>query len=126
MVNEWAVGETKPLYDRFGNNYEVTLIDRAMKAQNIITILKDNFLENLGRDDLVSNRGSSRDYFKGVMEELRSDVAAVSPLCPNPARDKISYTDSFADLWDDLGQEKIIKMIEHKMQLFKGSRMILP
>ena len=31
-MNEWAVCEVKQLYDRFGNNYEVTLIDRAMKA----------------------------------------------------------------------------------------------
>ena len=125
MVNEWAVGETKPMFDRFANSYEITLVDRAMKAQNIISILKDDFLASLGREDLISKKSTSTDYFKEIKEELREEVVAMSPLCPNPDREKIKHNVSYQDLWEDMNPQKIAKMIAHKMELYEGSRMTL-
>ena len=125
MVNEWAVGETKPMFDRFANSYEITLVDRAMKAQNIISILKNDFLASLGREDLISKKSTSTDYFKEIKEELREEVVAMSPLCPNPDREKIKHNVSYQDLWEDMNPQKIAKMIAHKMELYEGSRMTL-
>ena len=125
MVNEWAVGETKPMFDRFANSYEITLVDRAMKAQNIISIIKDDFLATLGREDLIGKKSTSTDYFKEIKEELREEVVTMSPLCPNPDREKLKYNVSYQDLWEDLNPQKIAKMIAHKMELYEGSRMTL-
>ena len=60
-VNEWAVCEVKSLYDRFGNNYEVTLIDRAMKANNMIAKMKNEFLCALGEAELAGKIKTSQD-----------------------------------------------------------------
>ena len=60
-MNEWAVCEVKQLYDRFGNNYEVTLIDRAMKANNMIAKMKNEFLCALGEAELAGKIKTSQD-----------------------------------------------------------------
>jgi hypothetical protein len=126
MVNEWAVGDTKPLYDRYGNNYEVTQIDCAMKANNIIGQMKNDFVDSVGRSDLKSKRGHSHNYFKAVEEELREEVEAVSPLDPKPEREKVVYKDKFADLWDGMTVRKVTDWLQHKIQLYEGSRLVLP
>ena len=83
-MNEWAVCEVKQLYDRFGNNYEVTLIDRAMKANTMIAKMKNDFLCALGKAELAGKIGTSQDYFKEEKDELKEEVKAASTLTPAP------------------------------------------
>jgi hypothetical protein len=125
MVNEWAVGETKPLYDRYGNSHEVTQMDQVMKANNIISLIKNDFLDSVGREDLASQRSHSSNYFKEVEMELRAEVQGVSPLDPNPDRAKVVYQDSFADLWAGMTARKATEWLRHKMQLYRGSRLVI-
>ena len=124
-VVEWAVGQSKTLYDRFGSNYDETLISRAMKANNMLVTLKNDLLRALGEEELVSKPSHSQEYFKDVQEELRMEIRTLSPLCSKPEREKIEYTTRFMDLWGELTVPVVSEMIEHKAKLYKGSRLIL-
>ncbi len=125
-VNEWAVEDIKKLYDRFSNRYEVTLIDRAMKANNMIASIKEHFMDSLGESKLGARGGHSQDYFKEERTELREEVRNVSPLCPDPDREKVKYGESFRDLCGELTVEKVTEMIVHKAMLYKCSRIVIP
>ena len=57
----------------WGNNYEVTLIDRVMKANNMIAKMKNEFLCSLGEAELAGKIGTSQDYFKEEKDELKEN-----------------------------------------------------
>ncbi len=88
--------------------------------------MKNDFIDSVGRSDLKSRRGHSHNYFKAVEEELREEVEAVSPLDPKPEREKVVCQDKFADLWYGMTVRKVTDWLEHKMQLYEGSRLVLP
>ena len=88
--------------------------------------MMNDFVDSVGRSDLKSRRGHSHNYFKSVEQELRVEVEAVSPLDPKPEREKVVYQDKFADLWDGMTARKATDWLQHKMQLYEGSRLVLP
>lgn len=96
-----------------------------MKANNIIGEMKNDFVDSIGRSDQKCRRGHSHNYFKVVEEEPWEEVEAVSPLDPKPEREKVAYQDNFADLWDGMTESKVTDWLEHKLQMYKGSRLVL-
>jgi hypothetical protein len=103
-------------------------MEHKEELMKMAAVLKEVSLKEMNdsRSDLKSKRGHSHNYFKAVEEELREEVEAVSPLNPKPEREKVVYQDKFADLWDGMTVRKVTDWLQHKMELYEGSRLVLP
>ena len=63
MCCEHKVRKMKDLFKSFHSQLEPALIEKAVNAQNSFLIMKDHFMDSLGKGDLKSGGGHSHDYF---------------------------------------------------------------
>ena len=72
MVCEWSVKSVKGLYSRFAANYDAPLAQRNVQTANVVTEIKESFLESILCDKLKSGEGhSSRAIKKESLDEIR-------------------------------------------------------
>ena len=70
MVNEWAVKAVKQLKGRQATNYEATLANRCLRAQNTLIDMKKDLFESVMIDTSKSSGGHSAKVVKEEEVEL--------------------------------------------------------
>ena len=72
MVCEWGVKEVKKYERKVASNIEVTLMERKIKSSNVISNIKDDFLDSILCPELKSSSGhSSRIIKEQDIEDIR-------------------------------------------------------
>ena len=108
LVCEWGVKEIKKTEIKLASNIEVTLLERATKSSNVISSVKDNFLDSILSSNLKSSAGhSSRIIKEEDLQDIRfSHMISIVQDISNINSSSVSvcgiYVCSFL-LWPILG-----------------------
>jgi hypothetical protein len=116
---ETKIGSSKEVVDRFGSNYEIPAVERAIKSQNQILKIKKGVLDSLCLEDLKYGGGTSKAYFKDEEKAfVKNAIRQYSPLSKNKDREKVYFVNKMPMPYANLSKAKVKKLMHRKKDLF--------
>ena len=123
MCCEHKVRSVKDLLKSFNNQLETTLITKSVLARNSEIIIKDHWLDSMGKGDLKSGGGHRHQHMKTEERELvRNELKRLKLFQGEKARDNVIYHQKIRRVWADLKDESIDVFLERNMLNYKRKK----
>ena len=123
MMCEHKVRKVKDLFKSFHGQLEPTLIERAISALNPQMLIKDHFMDCIGKGDHKPGGDHRHDHI--TTEEkmvIREEIKKVKMFSSDFDRPQVKFNVRVRRIWENLTDEKVDNFLNRNCDHYKRKK----